>query len=987
MSNLPLTGVELIAKGQSAFFGAMDKASKAVSTFNNSTQDASKGVSVFGDVLKGTLAANAIIGAFSAAAGQISALGNQAFGAAVQMQQLEVSLESLAAREIMTAGGASDMNQALAQAGPVADNLMQKIKELSLISPFEYQDIVNVFRLNMAFGQTSEMSLELTRAILNMSAASGQGAGMMERIAYNFSQMSMTGRITQRDIRDLALAGVDVSRVLRDELGMSVEEVDNKLKSGQMTFQQVSEAFVSYADKNFGGAAERMSKTFQGLQSSFNDLITFSGLDIFGPALERVTTALQGLFATAQAFVASGALKDLGVIFGEIVGLFINDMPKATDEVTAGMIQIRDAVAQTTPEAAAALDEIMSENQQLEMRTRFQNVALEAVEWGANIVTSLAEGIIMGAAAVLSALLWLGNLIAEWLQPGSPPKILPDLPDWGASAMMEYLKGFTAADFSSLNAVSGPIEQALSLMGKSDLIPSFQMGLAKAFSTGSLDSSFIQSILDQTGAFGVELVKLTQQQLALESATQRVADAEKAVEDARKKEVEAFSAVRSEVGAYNMMLRGGAGKEQLDAQKARVDASVKAAKSARKERSEAEKNLDLQKESLSILKEQVDMQSKLVSQMLEYARAVLAAQQEEEKAKQGAGGGAGSKSGIQLPKIPVPGGGGADDPLSGISDAFQARITEIFEQMKTDIGAAWESSGIVTTWNDLVALFSFDGIFTEDQIGQMAMFAGKLLAIGAAAAFLLSPVGLLTLAVGALALAYVTGKPGLDNFAAGLKILDEDIIKKRLIPTFGVAIRIIRDDLVKALVAGSTAISNVNADIAQNIIEILDNFNSWLSYVSDDLIPTMLFGLEAMIAVTLEDIGEFIPAFKTLGEDMILGFVDGVLDHMQDAIDAVIAAIQAAIEAAQNILDSHSPSRVFMELGGGVVEGFRSGVASEAKPVNAPTRPAYIQAEAMGNVTRSATVNMGGVNIYDRMGAVEFETAIRQVLSNALGVA
>lgn len=985
MSNLPLTGVELIAKGQSAFFGAMDKASKAVSTFNNSTQDASKGVSVFGDVLKGTLAANAIIGAFSAAAGQISALGNQAFGAAVQMQQLEVSLESLAAREIMTAGGATDMNQALAQAGPVADNLMNKIKELSLQSPFEYQDIVNVFRLNMAFGQTSEMSLELTRAILNMSAASGQGAGMMERIAYNFSQMSMTGRITQRDIRDLALAGVDVSRVLRDELGMSVEEVDSKLKSGKMTFQEVSEAFVSYADKNFGGAAERMSKTFSGLQSSFNDLVTFSGLDIFGPALERVTTALQGLFATAQAFVASGALKDLGTIFGEIVGLFINDMPKATDEVTAGMIQIRDAVAQTTPEAAAALDEIMSENQQLEMRTRFQNVALEAVEWGANIVTSLAEGIIMGAAAVLSALLWLGNMIAEWLQPGSPPKILPDLPEWGASAMLEYLKGFSAADFSSLNAVSGPIEQALSLMGKGDMIPAFQMGLAKAFSTGTLDPSLIQSILDQTGAFGVELVKLTQQQLALESATQRVADAEKAVEDARKKEVEAFSAVRSEVGAYNMMLRGGADQDALDAQKQRVNASVKAAKNARKERSEAEKNLDLQKESLSILKEQVDMQSKLVSQMLEYARAVLAAQQEEEKKKEG--GGSGSKAGIQLPKIPTPGSGEAGDPLAGLGDAFKARITAIFEQMKTDIGTAWESSGIKSKWDELLGLFNFNNIFTEEQIGQILKFAGAFLVIGATLAFVLSPLGLLTLGVFALGIAFTLGKPGVDKFGEALTILDQDIIKGHVIPTLGVAIRILRDDLVAAFVKVSTGLGKLRTAFAQRTSEILTDISNWLSNFQYRFIPGIFTGIRGLISNFLEALAELIPGMEGYGEDLVMGFVSGILAKMQSAIDAVVAVIQAAIQAAQDALNSHSPSRVFMDLGETVPQGFRKGVTNEAKPVNAPTRPSYIQAEALGNVNRNATVNMGGVNIYDRMGAVEFETAIRQVLSNALGVA
>jgi hypothetical protein len=52
--------------------------------------------------------------------------------------------------------------------------------------------------------------------------------------------------------------------------------------------------------------------------------------------------------------------------------------------------------------------------------------------------------------AVISALTTLGNVIAGWLAPGSPPKLLPKLPQWGQSAANHFLQGMTTANVSML---------------------------------------------------------------------------------------------------------------------------------------------------------------------------------------------------------------------------------------------------------------------------------------------------------------------------------------------------------------------------------------------------------------------------------------------------------------------------------------------------------------------------------------------------------
>lgn len=1005
--NLPKTGIEFIAKGKDVFLRGLQDAKKAVKTFGDESKRSSeKTSSVFGDVMKGTVAANAAIGVFTNLTNQLTSVTNQAFSAATSMQTLVISLESLAAKEIVAAGGASDITDAMKKAQPVAAGLLDRIREISLESPFEYQDIVNVFRLNMAFGQTSDMALELTRAILNMSAASGQGSMMMSRIAYNFSQMSLTGRVTQRDIRDLAMAGVDVAAVFRDELEMSIKEVDAALKSGNMTFKEVSEAFVRYADKNYGGAAERMSKTFEGLKSSFVDLVTFAGLDVFGPSLDLVTTKLELFFGTAQMFVDSGALQDLGTILGEVTNLFITQTPVAADVVGSSMSSIQRSLEETSPAAANALEEIGGENQMREMRLRFQRIAEDAVQWGANIVTNLAQGIIIGAAAVISALLYIGKIIAGWLAPGSPPKILPDLPDWGASAMMEYLKGFTEADFSILGGVSGPLEQALALMGKESLIPEMQLAMTRALSRGKLDDALIKTIMDTTGVFGPEIIKLTKLELSLDEANKKLLLSQNALTRSYENETSAYNKVNTELKRYNSLLRGRASKAILKTQRKRFDQASDEYKQARLGRSEAEKNLDAAKQGIVLLKEQISLQKQLVSQLINYAQAQLRAAQAQEDARSatedevtedpGAGGGTPQ---VPLPEITMPEVGGAGDPFQEIGDAFKERIKAIFEQMKADIVQTWENTGIQAKWEELLGLINIEKLLPEGTLEVVARAAGIFLSLAAAfwvvngalkifsplITFVASPVGLLTVALGALLAALYLGQDGLMAFSGGSKILGKSIKKFTNDAINGFTDMVVEIiDLTKRLSEDvDIKFSEIEDYILTFFINSMSDLLDWIGEI-DLAFTTAIGDFEEFIGGVLSTIGGFVPEFESIGRNMTEGLIDGVLSGVQGLVDAVVDAITAAINAAYATLNSHSPSRVFADIGRTMPQGMRKGIMEETKTVSAPAKPAYIQNQHA--INNSVNVDMGGVSIYDQMSAVQFEASVRDIFSRALGV-
>lgn len=239
-------------------------------------------------------------------------LARNALNSAAEMQNLNIALGTLAARELATAAGADSLNGYLDEGQAVAGELMKRLRTLSLISPFTYDTIAQTFRQEMAFGATSDQAMKLTDAVLNVGAGLGLTGAQMERFTWNLNQAMIAGDLTAANMRQLRMVGFDLMPVIRN---LGFEDAAAAVKAfgeGTLTSQQLMDAFVAYAESNFGGAAQRMTTTWTGLKSSITDLFTFAGADLLTPALEVVTAQLGTLFNLARGFVESGQLAAIG---------------------------------------------------------------------------------------------------------------------------------------------------------------------------------------------------------------------------------------------------------------------------------------------------------------------------------------------------------------------------------------------------------------------------------------------------------------------------------------------------------------------------------------------------------------------------------------------------------------------------------------------------------------------------------------------------
>lgn len=74
---------------------------------------------------------------------------------------------------------------------------------------------------------------------------------------------------------------------------------------------------------------------------------------------------------------------------------------------------------------------------------------------------------------------------------------------------------------------------------------------------------------------------------------------------------------------------------------------------------------------------------------------------------------------------------------------------------------------------------------------------------------------------------------------------------------------------------------------------------------------------------TLED-------WKDLGKSLVGGIVSGITDKAKDIINAIKDAIKDAIKRAKGLIGAWSPSRVFAEIGGSMMEGMALGIQQYA---------------------------------------------------------
>lgn len=701
-------------------------------------QEGSRGIGGWvGSIAKGVTIGNLATGVIRGIGNAMRSIASETIQAVGAQEMLTQSLTSLVAKEIKSSDATMEMTDALEQAGPRAADLLKWIQQLAIKSPFDQEGVAMAFRTSMAYGFTTAEAQRLTQATIDTSTALGAGTDVMNRVALALGQMRAKGKVSGEELRQLTEAGLATQPTL-DAMGVTLDDVSR----GMVSADEFTQKFIETLEADFGGAAERSAGTLTGLLNSLGDIKTMGLVELFTPlknelvpVLSQFTDLLQSRLLPVLTLVGQGlgtvtrwviankeAILKGAIVIGSMIAAYIVVVKwtaiwtavsaaatLATSALGAAIAFLTSPIAIVAAAVAGLVGLFVFSFSDIKEKTGgfFQGMGKDLFSFGHGIIMALAQGMAAAIGAILDVLNAIGGLIANWLSPGSPPKLLPDIDKWGMGAMQEYLKGFTMADFDVFGQASDTIEKYLRGidMPEDKLVPTIAKSrtalsaLIKEYrDTGKVGEESFQNLFKAIGMANPAMQQYLRETIAVQMAQEKLnniskkyneilsplttelagiqKERQKYIDDQRKAELESIVADASAPADAKrlamMELREMAIKEQIAATEEQRDTEMSAAQTeldAATERMNAQKAmLDIQAENNSLLQEQLGLMENLAGAIGSMASA--------------AGGlsdalkGVGGLGGVEPPD---PGEGG---PFQNVLDEWKEKISGTFDEIK-----------------------------------------------------------------------------------------------------------------------------------------------------------------------------------------------------------------------------------------------------------------------------------------------------------------
>jgi hypothetical protein len=822
-----------------------------------------------------------------------------------------LNIGKLAAGGLAAATGAAvGLGAALAKlaidAAPV-EGLSQAFYGLAESAGYGADEMLDALKRGSA-GMVSQRDLMLSFNKAAQLVSTDFAVQLPDAMQYLSKVSAATGQNMNYLIDSLAVGVGRISPMILDNLGIQVSLADATGRAAEM----------------FGMEADALDKA----------QVQAGMMNVVLEKLAANTAAMPDATETAAAGLArfSANMQDLrdtaGLLFGPVLKGGINVLSDLASSLLSA-IEEGGALRPVLIDIVAIISSLIDVAGQLGPRfeeafgvighgwTILKDLAFRALEWGGVIIVYLAIGMVRAAETVLvPALQSISKILAFWMAPGSSPRFLPDIDKWGTAAFSEYLQGFGAAEFDILEGLQGPLRSALSALvdagalGEAAALPVFRrisaeltIALDQFRETGEVGSDIFEKLRTAGGEFGDDLAELARRQFALAAATRDVQLAEERLTAGRAEQEAAQDDLNSMMDEYNALLASGADPGVIAAKRAEFEAAKKRLAMAEDEIGEAEKQKVAAEERLEPLREQVQLQERLLRQLTQLSEGSKQTTVDAVSAINAIGDAAGGVAQVVEDAAAAAAGIGADigagigAEIEATKLDFKARFDEIFGSIQT----AWDTHGapamtnIETAWGGLQSSFEefrewFEG---EGFAGAMEQVMTRTFELGRKSAVKMAAEGLLPLAREADALLKSLGVE--DGLAGAVYDLDDAIAD--IVETSMTSWLILADKLLKSMGVEDGLIGVVN-DLDGAIADITAaSMTTWLTLL-DKLLKKL--GVEEGLASILTIIealisGDFTTAWKTLRTD--------ILEPIKKSFDAIVLAAGNLLTEIGNLID------------------------------------------------------------------------------------
>lgn len=165
-----------------------------------------------------------------------------------------------------------------------ATKQMEKLKQFSATTPFQFTELLGATRRMMAFGFQAKQTVPILRVLGNASFALGQGAEGVNNMILALGQMKMKGRAQSEELTRQLGQYVGAWQYLADYLGTDVagamDMVQKKMIDGGTAVKAVLQGIAN--DPKFKDGMKKQAETLAGIWSNFRDQLAYTLADIGG---------------------------------------------------------------------------------------------------------------------------------------------------------------------------------------------------------------------------------------------------------------------------------------------------------------------------------------------------------------------------------------------------------------------------------------------------------------------------------------------------------------------------------------------------------------------------------------------------------------------------------------------------------------------------------------------------------------------------------
>ena len=324
-----------------------------------------------------------------------SGLSKTLTGAFTKSQLIATAITSLAGKFASFGEGVvkqgADFNQAMEKyrvaytnmlgSAEQAQAVLNQIKQDAAHTPLNVDSLVQANQLLISAGVDAGKARSTILALGDAVSATSGGNDALSRMAANLQQIKNVGKASAADIKQFAMAGIDIYGILADYTGKSTAEVQNMTISYDLLTAALQKA--SEEGGRYYNAMETQSQTMSGRIETLKD----NWSQLLGTLTEGLTET-EGKLVTAasgwvqrlqEAFETSGA-NGLMQAGGHIV-----------DDIATG---ISDGIPSLATQAAGVVQNFA---------LYLQDNTGQIVDTGGQLLTSLANGILSTAPIVANA--------------------------------------------------------------------------------------------------------------------------------------------------------------------------------------------------------------------------------------------------------------------------------------------------------------------------------------------------------------------------------------------------------------------------------------------------------------------------------------------------------------------------------------------------------------------------------------------------------